>query len=113
MGLAALFVGGLIALAIVVAIVYGVFVGLVRLGSFLWRVLVGPEEQLAAVSEGEVGSGRCWEERDCPEVARESCPAYLQKDGLPCWLANLRAEGRLRVDCLTCRRFNLAELLAA
>ena len=114
MGLAALFVGGMIALAIAVAIVYGIFVGLVRFGRFLWRLVVGPEAQLDAVAtEGGSRGPPCWEDKDCPETARQSFPAFLGRDGLPCWLANLRVEGHLRVDCLTCRRFNLAELLAA
>lgn len=114
MALAALFVGGLIALAIVVAIVYGIFLGLVRFGRFMWRLLVGPEARPAPAEEvGPAARLPCWEEKHCPIAVRETCPAYLQTDGLPCWLANLRAEGRLRVDCVTCNRFNLAELLAA
>ena len=40
MGLAAFVAGTLIALAIVVAMVYGAFVGLVRFGRLLWRFLV-------------------------------------------------------------------------
>lgn len=115
MGFAALVVGGLIALAIAVAIVYGIFVGLARFARFLWHLLVGPEAQ-AEVAGGhgeEIAGQPCWEEKDCPQTVRETCPSYLQKDGLPCWLANMKAEGRLRVDCLTCRRFNLADLLVA
>lgn len=115
MGFAALVVGGLIALAIATAIVYGIFVGLARFARFLWHLLVGPEAQAegAAGREEGVPTPPCWEEKDCPPAARGTCPAYLQKDGLPCWLANMKAEGRLRVDCLTCRRFSLADLLAA
>jgi len=40
MGLAALVAVVMIALAIVVAIIYGIFVGLARFGRFLWQALV-------------------------------------------------------------------------
>lgn len=111
MGLAAIVAAGLIALAIVVAILYATFTGLVRAGRFLWRLLV-PEESEGAKTTAESAAGLpCWQEKNCPASVRESCPAYLQKEGLRCWLAILRAEGRLRVDCLTCNRFNVADLI--
>ena len=114
MGLAAIFVGGLIALAIVVAIIYGAFVGLMRFGRFLWWLLVGPEAQVGAIGSAGEEALRlpCWQEKNCPAQVRETCPAYLQKGNLPCWLATLRDEGRLRVDCLACKRFSVADMMA-
>ena len=114
MGLAALFVGLLIAVAIVVTIVYGSIVGLVRAGRLLWRFLM-PEEgsEEDAESEGDTVGLPCWEEKDCPPSVRDVCSAYLRRsENLPCWLANLQAEGRLRVSCLTCQRFDASALVA-
>lgn len=113
MGLAALFVGVLIAVAIAVAIVYGTFVGLVRAGQAIWKFLVPEEAEDLAASEEETSAVPCWEEKDCPPSVRDACPAYIRRtEGLPCWLTNMRAEGRLKVSCLTCARFNVADLVA-
>lgn len=113
MGIAAIVVGGLIALVIAVAIIYGTVVGLSRAGRFVWRLLV-PEsaEASGSATPGAASEVPCWTDKECPTAMKESCPAYLQKEGLPCWLANLRAEGRLRTECLTCKRFNIADLVA-
>ncbi|HXF62356.1 MAG TPA: hypothetical protein VNK95_12110 [Caldilineaceae bacterium] len=46
----------------------------------------------------------CWGRRRCPEMRRATCPAYLAPE-LPCWLARLRADGRLPAGCRTCRLF--------
>ncbi len=113
MGIAAVVVGGLIALAIAVAIIYGIFVGLARAGRFMWRLLVPEAAQVSDSTTAEpADEAPCWEDKECPSALKESCPAYLQKDGIPCWLANLRTEGRLRTPCLTCRRFSVARLVA-
>ena len=113
MGLAALVVGAVIALAIAVSIAYGTFVGLVGLGRFLWRFLVSPD---AGQTEGVAAQGAnpiCWEEKECPPPVREACPAYSRRsEGLPCWLANLRAEGALRPVCLSCGLFSMRDLVA-
>ncbi len=114
MGLAALFVGILIAVAIVVTIVYGSILGLVRAGRFLWRFLM-PEETSEEAAESGESSGElpCWEEKACPPSVRDVCSAYLRRsENLPCWLANLQADGRLRVSCLTCQRFDASMLVA-
>ncbi len=28
----------------------------------------------------------CWEFRDCPDVIREKCPAYVFESGRECWM---------------------------
>ena len=112
MGLAALMVGLLIAGVLVVSIAYGVILGLMRLGEFLWRLLV--EEPEMAPTSGALATAPCWEAKGCPPAVREACPAYQQRqEDLPCWLTNMRTEGRLRVSCLTCSRFSVADLVAA
>ena len=111
MGLAAIFMGALIALALLVAVAYGMYIGLARAGLWLWRLLLG--EVAEADAEVSAASVPCWEEKQCSTSLREVCPAYIRSDDdLPCWLTNLRAEGKLRVECLTCHRFSVAELVA-
>jgi len=46
----------------------------------------------------------CWVTNNCPEVARKNCPACQNPD-LPCWLARIRAEGRLPAKCYNCNNF--------
>ncbi len=110
MGLAALFVVVVIALATVAAIAYGTMVGLARAGRFLWRFLVEPE---GPAVQAEAAGVPCWVQKECPPPVRESCSAYHDKEGLPCWLVNMRAEGRLRASCLTCSRFDVGALIKA
>ncbi len=114
MGLAALFAGILIALAIAVIIVYGSVLGLIRAGRFLWRFLIPEERDLEDTEMSEAPTeSPCWEENNCPPSARDKCSAYVRRnDGLPCWLANLQADGRMRASCLTCKRFDLKVLAA-
>ncbi len=113
MGLAALAVGAMIAVAIAMCIVYGTFVGLARFGRFLWRLLVVPEGGRNAGVEGARASPICWNEKQCPPPVREACPAYVQRaEALPCWLTNLRAEGRPRPACFSCNLFSIRDLVA-
>ncbi len=113
MGLAALVVVAVIALAIAVSIVYGTFVGLARLGQFLWRLLVAPEGGRNAEVATARASPICWEEKQCPPPVREACPAYVQRaETLSCWLTNLRAEGGLRPACFSCSLFSIRDLVA-
>ena len=113
MGLAALIVGAVIALAIAVCIVYGACVGLARFARLLWRLLVVPEGGRTAGVAVASASPICWEEKQCPPPVREACPAYVQRaEAFPCWLTNLRAEGGLRPACFSCTRFSIRELVA-
>jgi hypothetical protein len=43
----------------------------------------------------------CWILRNCDKAALADCPAHKQP-GIPCWLARLRAEGRLPSGCPDC-----------
>lgn len=43
----------------------------------------------------------CWLTKGCDPARRANCPAF-QQQGTPCWLARLRAEGRLPADCPGC-----------
>ncbi len=113
MGIAALFVGILVAVVIVSAIVYGTVIGLAHGWRFLWRNLMEDQGSRIEMAEGQAKELPCWEEKECPPSVRQACPAYLRrKEGLPCWLANLQSEGKLRVSCLTCERFSIKELVA-
>ena len=111
MGVAALVVGIFIVATLGVAILYGTIVGMGRFGRLLWRVLVAVPN--SEVQEAVAGVS-CWEDNECPPSVRDACPAFMQRDErLPCWLTNLRAEGHLRVACLTCDRFKVADLVTA
>jgi hypothetical protein len=46
----------------------------------------------------------CWEEKGCTEAQRAECPACKGWD-IPCWVAHLRATGRLPARCHNCGRF--------
>jgi hypothetical protein len=49
----------------------------------------------------------CWEQKGCPEAQRAQCPAY-KFWGIPCWVARLRATGRLPGECHNCGIFSLS-----
>ena len=114
MGLAALFAGVLIVLALAVAILYGTYLGLVRGGQWVWRFLLGQSlDQQVPYSDRDPLSIACWGDKDCPSSLRDACAAFIQAaEGLPCWVANLRAEGKLRPACLPCHRFKVTHLVA-
>ena len=52
----------------------------------------------------------CWGYRRCPEACHTLCPAYLAPE-LPCWLARLRADGRLPAGCRTCPLFSVRRII--
>jgi uncharacterized membrane protein YraQ (UPF0718 family) len=43
----------------------------------------------------------CWLVRNCEPAERSGCPAH-QQPGIPCWLARLRADGRIPPACPSC-----------
>jgi hypothetical protein len=47
----------------------------------------------------------CWEIKGCSEEQRATCPACEFWD-LPCWVARLRATGRLPTECHNCGLFS-------
>jgi hypothetical protein len=50
------------------------------------------------------GNQRCWEVKGCSEERRAECPGCGPLD-IPCWVARLRATGRLPVQCHDCELF--------
>ncbi len=49
----------------------------------------------------------CWEIKGCPEEKKAGCPACAFWD-IPCWVARLRATGRLPRECYDCALFTLS-----
>jgi hypothetical protein len=47
----------------------------------------------------------CWELKGCDEESRAQCPAS-KFWGIPCWVARLRATGRLPAECPNCELFS-------
>jgi hypothetical protein len=54
----------------------------------------------------------CWQLRHCSEATRATCTA-AKETALPCWMARLRADGRLPVPCYSCALFRLRPRLEA
>lgn len=50
------------------------------------------------------GRTPCWEQRQCSEERRASCPAYAQKN-LACWQVLRDKQGNLKPACLDCGVF--------
>ena len=59
-----------------------------------------------------IGKDPCWAKKGCTEAQRAECPACKLLD-LPCWVARLRATGRLLTDCRTCELFALRPIKVA
>jgi len=51
----------------------------------------------------------CWIQKECSESVYTGCPACQQAE-LPCWLARLRAEGRLPHRCHRCELFSAGRI---
>jgi uncharacterized membrane protein YraQ (UPF0718 family) len=49
----------------------------------------------------------CWEIKGCTEAQKARCPACKAWD-IPCWVAQLRATGRLPAGCPDCALFSLS-----
>lgn len=59
----------------------------------------------ATATTSALAAGRpCWELNNCPPEKRQHCPACTLTD-LPCWMARLRADGRLPGRCYGCALF--------
>ena len=79
-----------------------------------WQAEAEARQLNMAVSDGEIAPSAvltlaarkepCWEYRGCPDADRSKCPACGPTD-LPCWMARLRAEGKLPGRCYGCDRF--------
>ncbi len=60
----------------------------------------------AALKAPQAVTTPCWQLRNCSEGGRADCAA-CKEPGLPCWMARLRAEGRLPGPCYGCALFRL------
>jgi hypothetical protein len=54
----------------------------------------------------------CWVFNNCDEKKRDACPAYANPS-VACWLARLRAEGRVPAKCAGCALYTGAPALAS
>ena len=62
--------------------------------------------QPAAFKAPQAATTPCWQLRNCSEASRANCDA-CKEPGLPCWMARLRADGRLPGPCYGCALFRL------
>jgi hypothetical protein len=100
-------------LGIPLAITFLIVWGLRRLDA-RWEADASARRAAAAVANGEVIAARlkspmaaekpCWSLRGCPESRKAGCPACADSN-MPCWLARLRADGRLPGACYGCALF--------
>lgn len=81
-----------------------------------WQADAEARQATAAVAAGRVEpvafkapqavATPCWKLRNCSEASRAQCAAY-KESSLPCWMARLRADGRLPGPCYGCALFRL------
>lgn len=81
-----------------------------------WQAEAEARQAAADVSAGRVApatlkapqaaAAPCWQLRNCSEAGRVNCAA-CKEPGLPCWMARLRADGRLPGPCYGCALFRL------
>jgi hypothetical protein len=86
-----------------------------------WQAEAEARQATAEVSAGRVQPGAfkapqaattpCWKLRNCSEASRANCAA-CKEPNLPCWMARLRADGRLPGPCYGCALFRLRPRLA-
>lgn len=98
-----------IPLAVTILVVWG----LRRLDA-RWEADASARRAAKAVASGEVAAARlaspmatskpCWSLRGCPERRQAACAACADT-AMPCWLARLRADGRLPGACYGCALF--------
>lgn len=60
----------------------------------------------AAYKAPQAAQTPCWSLRNCAESRQAGCAA-CKEPGLPCWMARLRADGRLPSGCYGCALFRL------
>lgn len=110
--LAALFVLRLgVPLAITILITWGL-----KSLDARWQADAEARQAAASVAAGEMQPGAfkapqarqtpCWSLRNCAEARQNGCAA-CKEPGLPCWMARLRADGRLPSNCYGCALFRL------
>lgn len=64
--------------------------------------------QPATLKAPQAATTPCWQLRNCSEASRAGCDA-CKEPGLPCWMARLRADGRLPGPCYGCVLFRLRQ----
>ncbi|HAJ35633.1 MAG TPA: hypothetical protein DCL15_08060 [Chloroflexi bacterium] len=100
-------------LGVPIAVTAAVVWGLRRL-DVRWQAEAEAQHTSRAVAAGLVSAHAaasplviehpCWELNNCPPEKRQLCPACTLTD-IPCWMARLRADGRLPGRCYGCALF--------
>lgn len=67
--------------------------------------LMALDVSLVALSDENVDSRPCWEQRGCTAERRTRCPAYA-RPAEPCWLARMDSEDALPETCPACALFH-------
>ena len=79
-----------------------------------WQAEAAAQQSSRAVAAGDLDAGAvtsplaaqqpCWELNNCSDAQRGNCPACAALD-IPCWMARLRADGKLPARCYGCALF--------
>lgn len=68
------------------------------------RAVAAGNLDAAAVTSPLAAQQPCWELNNCSDAQRGNCPACATFD-IPCWMARLRADGKLPARCYGCTLF--------
>ena len=100
-------------LGIPIAVTVLIAWGLRRLDA-RWQAEAAAQQSSRAVAAGDLDAGAvtsplaaqqpCWELNNCSDAQRGNCPACAALD-IPCWMARLRADGKLPARCYGCALF--------
>lgn len=103
----------LLRLGVPIAVTGAIVWGLRRLDA-RWQVEADAQRASRAVAAGLVSSTAttsplavarpCWQHNNCPPEKRQYCAACALTD-IPCWMARLRADGKLPARCYGCALF--------
>ncbi len=100
-------------LGVPIAVTVAIVGGLRRLDA-RWQAEADAQRTSRAVAAGLIASAAavsplaaerpCWERNNCPPEKRQPCAACALTD-IPCWMARLRADGKLPARCYGCALF--------
>lgn len=100
-------------LGIPIAVTVLIAWGLRRLDA-RWQAEAAAQQSSRAVAAGDLDGAAvtsplaaqqpCWELNNCSDAQRGNCPACAALD-IPCWMARLRADGKLPARCYGCALF--------
>jgi hypothetical protein len=103
----------LLRLGVPIAVTGAIVWGLRRLDA-RWQVEADAQRASRAVAAGLLSSPAttsplaavrpCWQHNNCPPEKRQHCAACALTD-IPCWMARLRADGKLPARCYGCTLF--------